>query len=382
MYALHSFQLLRPEYESTQEAALEWLVQSHTQAESKRCAQNNQTFDSDPFATLMRKALERFGCNPKHIGKRGHVLKDYCPGDETSRQVFGPDAPPEGWGIEVRTRIFENTVDAAFQKLYEQVQDPPEQIIHVTCTGYVSPSGAQKLVSQKHWHTTTRVMHAYQMGCSAAIPALRIARGLLAAEPMVAVDIVHTELCTLHLNPALHSPEQLVVQSLFADGMIRYQMGTIPDSIPSAALEILSLVEEMAPDSLEAMAWRPADWGMRMVLSAEIPKLIAERIGGFVEELFVKAGIGDELANSIFAIHPGGPKILEFIREKMGLDPVSLRFSRAVLHDYGNMSSATLPHIWARILETPTVPDGTPIVSLAFGPGLTICGALLRKRSC
>ena len=138
------------------------------------------------------------------------------------------------------------------------------------------------------------------------------------------MDIVHTELCTLHLNPALHSPEQLVVQSLFADGMIRYKMGTIPDSIPSAALEILSLVEEMAPDSLDAMAWRPAEWGMRMVLSTEIPKLIAERIGGFVEALFVKAGIGYKPANTIFAIHPGGPKILEFIRETMELARVKM----------------------------------------------------------
>jgi predicted naringenin-chalcone synthase len=50
-----------------------------------------------------------------------------------------------------------------------------------------------------------------------------------------------------------------------------------------------------------------------------------------------------------------------------------------VLRDHGNMSSATLPHIWARIAVDTSVPSGTLITSLAFGPGLTVYGAVLRK---
>jgi len=193
--------------------------------------------------------------------------------------------------------------------------------------------------------------------------------------------VIHTELCTLHLNPALHTPEQLVVQSLFADGMIRYSMADDAVLTTEPTLEILALTEEIAPASLDAMQWRSANWGMRMVLSVEIPKLIAERIGGFVEELCAKAGVSHESSTTVYAIHPGGPKILDLLQEKLKLDFQALRFSRAVLRDYGNMSSATLPHIWAGILKDPSVPPGTPIVSLAFGPGLSICGALLRKRS-
>ena len=43
------------------------------------------------------------------------------------------------------------------------------------------------------------------------------------------------------------------------------------------------------------------------------------------------------------------------------------------------MSSATLPHIWARIAADPAVAAGTLVTSLAFGPGLTVYGAVLRK---
>ena len=43
------------------------------------------------------------------------------------------------------------------------------------------------------------------------------------------------------------------------------------------------------------------------------------------------------------------------------------------------MSSATLPHVWKAVLEDAAVKPGRLIVALAFGPGLTISGAILRK---
>lgn len=66
------------------------------------------------------------------------------------------------------------------------------------------------------------------------------------------VDVVHTELCTLHFNPLSHSPEQLVVQSLFADGFVRYR---VQQSAPrnERSLKILSMNEEQIPNSAEAM---------------------------------------------------------------------------------------------------------------------------------
>ncbi len=51
--------------------------------------------------------------------------------------------------------------------------------------------------------------------------------------------------------------------------------------------------------------------------------------------------------------------------------------SREVLFRFGNMSSATLPHVWTTLVNDASVAVGTPVVSLAFGPGLTMCGALM-----
>jgi predicted naringenin-chalcone synthase len=82
--------------------------------------------------------------------------------------------------------------------------------------------------------------------------------------------------------------------------------------------------------------------------------------------------------DSLFAVHPGGPRIIDGVQQTLELNDAQVETSRAVLHDHGNMSSATLPHVWMRL--DASAPRGALIASLAFGPGLTVCGALFEKR--
>jgi predicted naringenin-chalcone synthase len=215
------------------------------------------------------------------------------------------------------------------------------------------------------------------MGCYAALPALRIAAGFVASGSQ-RVDIVHTELCTLHLDPSDHRLEQLVVQSLFADGLIRY---SLIDDDDAPGLVPLATREAVIPDSAGSMRWVPSEWGMQMTLACDVPDRIAAALRGFVTELYRRGGYGiDAIKHSVFAVHPGGPKIIDRVGAVLELEPAQVRTSREVLRDHGNMSSATLPHIWMRLAADPRVPSGTLIPSLAFGPGLTVAGVLLEKR--
>jgi predicted naringenin-chalcone synthase len=54
-----------------------------------------------------------------------------------------------------------------------------------------------------------------------------------------------------------------------------------------------------------------------------------------------------------------------------------LDISRAVLREYGNCSSATALLLLERL--APTLPPGAHVVTMAFGPGLTLQAALLRR---
>jgi predicted naringenin-chalcone synthase len=258
---------------------------------------------------------------------------------------------------------------------------PPQELIHVTCTGYVAPSGAQRLVSRKGWGEHTGVTHAYHMGCYAALPAVRLARGQLALRFVsdARIDIVHTELCSLHFDPTAHSPEQIVVQTLFADGYMRFAVRSRRGDGP--ALSVLAQREEMVPDSAGAMSWACSDRAMRMSLARDVPERIAGYLPGFLDRLHRDAGLSfaSERSTCFFAVHPGGPRILDAIRARLEATESQIAASRRVLFEHGNMSSATLPHVWRDLLEDGDVPLGSVICTVAFGPGLTCAGAVLRK---
>ncbi|MEI9937743.1 MAG: 3-oxoacyl-[acyl-carrier-protein] synthase III C-terminal domain-containing protein [Pseudomonadota bacterium] len=384
MLTLSRFSLRRPRYRVDQSRALEWLTEIHAAAqatiEGLSVAERNQ------FASRYRKLVERCACGPNKIGARGHVADDLRSFDFSESALYDVTRRPHGQGMAARTQFFAEIVDAYFEQEYAAEQAPPSELIHVTCTGYVAPSGAQRLVASKGWGGSTQVTHAYHMGCYAAFPAIRGAAGHLSVPAALApsgvprrADIVHTELCSLHLDPSDHSAEQCVVQSLFADGFVRYSLQTDCDQ---PGLDVLALSECLLPNSAQSMGWRTSDFGMHMTLARDVPERIASALRPFVGELFGKAGLdlAADLRRTVFAVHPGGPKIIDQVRAVLELSDEQVQASRDVLYEYGNMSSATLPHVWARLVEDADVPSGTPILSLAFGPGLTVSGGLFRKR--
>jgi predicted naringenin-chalcone synthase len=150
----------------------------------------------------------------------------------------------------------------------------------------------------------------------------------------------------------------------------------------SPAFEIIAVREESVPDSLEDMTWVLSEFGFRMTLSREVPNKIAAALPAFLERLFAQGGetYASAMPETVFAIHPGGPRIIDSVQDLLALNDDQTRLSREVLFERGNMSSATLPHIWAKVIESKAVQPDTLVASLAFGPGLTVAGALFRKR--
>lgn len=402
-----AFRPVRPAFEATHEWGVSWLASAHAEAERRARAESeaagtgfSEPFDPVAFATRMEKLIARFGCTPGKIARRGTCLEDFLHLEWDRMRVFGPAGGASGADVGARGAVARETALEVFRYLYAETSEAPADLVHVSCTGYVSPSAAQEIVVEKGWHQSTQVTHAYHMGCYAAIPALRMARGFTYARGDDGddrdrggghADVVHTELCTLHFDPLKHSPEQLVVQSLFADGYIRYRvcgdraeaarLCATEQGAPGAFFGVLGLREEIVPASRHAMTWQIGPTGFAMTLAREVPALIAGPLEGFLARLFAGAGLSydAERARAVFAVHPGGPRIIETVRELLGLAAWQVRWSEEVLHDHGNMSSATLPHIWDAVARDEAVDPGTLVVSLAFGPGLTICGALLRK---
>ena len=181
-------------------------------------------------------------------------------------------------------------------------------------------------------------------------------------------------MCSLHHDPSAHTPEQIVVQSLFADGHMKYSISGQTEGI---SFKIKAIKEKLIPDSEDDMTWVPSSFGMKMTLSREVPAKIGEELLSFLQEMCRESGYDflDLQKKAIFAVHPGGPKIINAVAAKLGLSADQVRASVKVLKERGNMSSATLPHVWHEILLSQ--PEaGQMVISLAFGPGLTIFGSI------
>lgn len=359
--ALTNFEVVLPGIMMNQQEVLEYTANAHAQAQEKAGE------DSTRVANLMK----RYGVKPTQIAQRGF--------ENISIAVEGKD-------IQERTRYFGAKAREVMGKFYQnskysvesqntlESQNAPDHLIHVTCTGYISPSPAQYLVNDKGWTDSTSVTHAYHMGCYAAIPAIRMAEGFYAAKNQ-RVDIVHTEMCGLHMDTSDHSPEQLVVQSLFADGHIKYSAESAKTAVHG--FRVLNIREKIIPDSQGDMSWLPASWGMKMTLSRDVPSKIGASLRPFIQKLIEDSGynLNEVLRDATFAIHPGGPKIIDSVSEILELSSEQVQASREVLLHRGNMSSATLPHVWKSLMDQ-KIQSGKLVVSLAFGPGLTIFGAL------
>lgn len=336
MYLSH-FRKLEPTYRVPQADGLAWLAAAHARS-------------GDGDEATYAKYLRRFGCGPGQIEARGTFLKDFTHRDWAGMQIFG-----ENRGIDARQAFFREILPGPVGALYEDGEF--DTWIHVTCTGYASPSVVQQLASQRGYRA--EILHAYHMGCYAALPAIRMARG------NGTCDILHTELCTLHLDPAKHDPEQLVIQSLFADGVIRYRAA---DARPALGYAVEQVREVIAPGSLDQMTWEVAASGFSMRLAREVPRFVGEAVAGVVGPW--------RTADAVYAIHPGGPRIIDGVKDALSLSEEQVYFSREILRRHGNMSSATLPHVWELMMDE--VPNGTPVISLAFGPGLTVASSLMR----
>ncbi len=371
------FHVIRPRFEIPQETTLDWLAEAHSRAEAARTGSA-----SDAFYQEVKDRLYRLGFGKDKIQSRGVQIDDLYHQDWSTMPIYPVGVSPEGVGFTERSKVFDREVSQVFEAFYPVGASSPDHLIHVTCTGYVAPSPAQKIVSKRNFGQSTVVTHAYHMGCYGSIPALRMSSGFLhlpSPHGSSHIDIVHTEFCSLHMHPMRHSTEQLIVQSLFADGFIKYAVRPEAQVKSGEFLKMLALSEETIPDSTESMTWRCEDQGLGMTLAKEVPVLISRGLPGYLKRLFEKAGTRDE-KKLYYAVHFGGPKILAQVQKILNLEDEQLRHTHEILRTCGNMSSATLPHIWNLMLNDPSIPEGSQIVSMAFGPGLSIAGGLFEKR--
>jgi predicted naringenin-chalcone synthase len=200
---------------------------------------------------------------------------------------------------------------------------------------------------------------------------MRVAASFTRADSQARVLLCAVELCTLHFFYGWDA-EKIVANSLFADGA--GALVGIADDGCEGAWNVVANGTFLMPDTEDAMTWKIGDHGFHMTLSARVPELIRRNLAGWLEAWLGENDVCmDEVAT--WAVHPGGPRILTAFTAAAGLENGAVDISRAVLAEYGNMSSATLLFILERLRRRDAP---RPCVAVGFGPGMVVEAALLR----
>lgn len=303
-----------------------------------------------PHRTAMRWVPQAEGGAPAVVATDGPTTRERM---EFYEELAGPLA-----------------VRAARQALADSAVAPADvrHLVTVSCTGFFAPGVDRALIQGLGLSPTVERTQIGFMGCHAAINALRAARGLAAGEPGAHVLACSVELCSIHYHYRW-APLQVVGNALFADGAAAF-VGRLAEG--DAPWRVTACGSMRIPDSQGAMRWEIGDHGFEMHLGRKVPTLIRTHVAEWLGPWLATRGM--TLADvASWAIHPGGPKILDAVEEALGLRPAQTSVSRDVLREYGNMSSATVLFLVDR-LRRQAAP--LPCVALAFGPGLTAEAAL------
>jgi predicted naringenin-chalcone synthase len=236
--------------------------------------------------------------------------------------------------------------------------DELDALLICTCTGYLCPGLTSYVAEQLGLRPNTFLQDLVGLGCGAAIPTLRAASHVIAANPDAVVACVAVEICSaaFYLDD---DPGVLISACLFSDGAA----ATIWRGKPAASgLRAFGFDTVHIPADRDKLRFEQRDGKLRNLLDRTVPQLAA----GAVEKLWRDRG---SRPVSRVVAHPGGRDVLEAVAPVVA--PYALTASAETLREYGNMSSPSVLFALERSLRDAT-PDQTGDVWLvSFGAGFS-----------
>ncbi|KAM7256472.1 hypothetical protein ACFE04_012213 [Oxalis oulophora] len=266
---------------------------------------------------------------------------------------------------------------------------PVSEITHVV---YVSssearlPGGDLYLARGLGLSPETQRVMLYFAGCSGGVAGLRVAKDIAENNPGCRVLLATSETTIIgYKPPSTDRPYDLVGVALFGDGAGAMIIGTDPDSDGEKPLfELHTAIQNFLPNTEKSIDGRLTEEGISFKLARDLPQIIEDNIEGFCEKL-MKLVTDKEYNDMFWAVHPGGPAILNRMEKRLDLLPEKLNASRRALMDYGNASSNTIVYVLEYMLEESSKMKNDEIgnpewgLILAFGPGITFEGILARN---
>jgi alkylresorcinol/alkylpyrone synthase len=252
-----------------------------------------------------------------------------------------------------------------------------DHIVVASTTGLSAPSLEAHLVNRLGLRSTANRTPLWGLGCAGGVAGLARAVAFTRADPEALVLFIALELCSLTFQQEDYSRSNFIASSLFSDGAAAVLVagdgaqrngahGPLGEA-GGVSLRFDGAQGHLWPDSTDVMGWEINDDGLKVLFSSEIPKIVHDRVRPTLEAFLAPFDLTPSTVDH-YAIHPGGPRVMTAYRDGVGVPDAALGPARAVLREFGNMSSPTCLFVLERVLEAGVKP-GERILVAALGPG-------------
>jgi alkylresorcinol/alkylpyrone synthase len=246
-------------------------------------------------------------------------------------------------------------------------------VIVSTCTGYLCPGLSGYVIDGLGLRVEVLAFDLVGQGCAAALPNFQLGHGLLASNACEHVLSICVEVSSaaMYLD---NDAGVLISACLFGDGA---GAAVLSRQAPSAQrhVEWIASASLTEPAERQALKFEQRDGMLRNILTRAVPTLAATHAHRVMRNVLGAHGLhaGDVGA---WILHAGGRDVLRAIENRFEIESADLRYSAAVLREYGNLSSAFVYFVLEAALADPA-PDGWWWLS-SFGAGFSCHGALLQ----
>jgi alkylresorcinol/alkylpyrone synthase len=247
-----------------------------------------------------------------------------------------------------------------------------DAVVVSTCTGYVCPGLSGHVAERLGLRADVQAFDLVGQGCAAALPNLQLGRALLATGECANVLSVCVEVSSaaMYLD---NDPGVLISACLFGDGAGAAVLSDRPRPV-SRDIRWIDSTSVLDPAERSALMFEQRDGMLRNILTRAVPALAADYAQRVLGTVLQRAGLqpGDI---GTWVMHAGGRDVLQALEKRLELQPGDLRYSAAMLREYGNLSSAFVYFVLAAALADDAPPGWWWLSS--FGAGFSCHGAFL-----
>jgi predicted naringenin-chalcone synthase len=265
------------------------------------------------------------------------------------------------------------TLDAAGMKASEI-----SQIVSVSCTGFMIPALDAYVADSLSMGPRLTRLPITESGCAGGVVGLLRATDYLAAHPDRAALVITLEASSLTFQSWDRSATNVVSTAIFGDGGAACVL--VGSQHPRAERDGLVRIRDgeslFFPGTTHLMGFRLRNTGLQIVLDRGLAPFVRSNVGEVVDEFLATRGL-TRADIERWILHPGGRRVIEVMRERLGLADSDLAATEAVLSAHGNMSSVTVMFVLDEILRHARPETGAKGVLGAFGPGFGAEFALL-----